>query len=306
MSTLTQALAPKSDQLNADDLIPGPRTIKITGARIGKDERQLRITLSFEGDNGKPFKPCKTMARAMVLVWGITDENFAEQFVGKSIRVYRDPEVKFGDQGAVGGIRISHMSHIDSAKTVKLTVSQGKKANFVFQPLPTLAATGGNADAAANWANGYIAKLETFGDLAAVEAHETARAAKLAELGQKRPELHKLVIEALAVRKAALADDWSDDTHQPPTDASPRADADPSNDETDAGAVSQEGRSDVEHGDQFDGSVTLESAKARQDSAKSFETAKNRYNEDVQFLNDEDAIALGEYHQARIQTLRGA
>lgn len=132
MTTLAEALAPKSDQLNADDLIPGPRTIKITDARITKSDRQTRITLNFEGDNGKPFKPCKTMGRAMVMVWGVTDE---KQMIGKSITVYRDPEVKFGDQGAVGGIRISHMSHIDRPATVKLTVSQGKKGTFVFQPL---------------------------------------------------------------------------------------------------------------------------------------------------------------------------
>jgi hypothetical protein len=89
MSTLAEALAPKSDQLNADDLIAGTRVLKITGARIAKDGRETRIILNFEGDQGKPWKPCKTMGRAMVMAWAITDE---AQFVGKSVQVYRDPD----------------------------------------------------------------------------------------------------------------------------------------------------------------------------------------------------------------------
>jgi len=132
MSTLAEALAPRSDQLNADDLIHGPRTIKITAARIVKDGRDTKIVINFEGDNGKPWKPCKTMGRAMVLAWAITDES---QLVGKSVRLYRDASVKFGDQGEVGGIRISHMSDIQKPVNLKLTVSQGKKGMFTFHPL---------------------------------------------------------------------------------------------------------------------------------------------------------------------------
>jgi len=135
MSTLAEALAPRSDQLNADDLIAGPRVLKITGARIAKDGRETRIILNFEGDQGKPWKPCKTMGRAMVMAWAVTDE---AQFVGKSVQVYRDPTVKFGDQGEVGGIRVSHMSHIAKPVNIKLTVSQGKKGMFTFHPLVTV------------------------------------------------------------------------------------------------------------------------------------------------------------------------
>jgi len=134
MTTLAEALAPKSDQLNADDLIAGPRVLKLTGARIAKDGRDIKIVLNYEGDNGKPWKPCKTMGRAMVMAWKITEP---EQFAGKSVRVYRDPTVRFGDQGEVGGIRISHMSHLDKVAKVKLTVSQGKKGEFTFSPLVT-------------------------------------------------------------------------------------------------------------------------------------------------------------------------
>ena len=60
---------PKSDQVNADTLIGGPRTITITKAVIKKGEQQPCM-IHFEGDEGKPFKPCLTMRRVMMEVYG--------------------------------------------------------------------------------------------------------------------------------------------------------------------------------------------------------------------------------------------
>lgn len=196
MTTLAEALAPKSDQLNADDLIPGPRTIKITDVRITKADRQTRITLNFEGDNGKPFKPCKTMGRAMVMVWGITDPD-GKDMIGKSITVYRDPSVKFGDQGEVGGIRISHMSHIDKPATVKLTVSQGKKSVFVFQPL---VAEVRQIDKVADGVRQLLARIEAGEDVTAEHAVQKQRE----WLTKNRPELAAQVDAMLA---SVAADD---------------------------------------------------------------------------------------------------
>lgn len=197
MTTLAEALAPKSDQLNADDLIPGPRTLKVTGARISSEDRQKRIVLNYEGDQGKPFKPCKTMGRAMVMVWAVTDE---AQLVGKSIRVYRDPAVRFGDQGEVGGIRISHMSHIDKPVSMKLTVSQGKKAVFTFHPLVTEQPPASNARAKAEaWLATYeqqCREAATPEELA--EIHRKADSA-VAKLAREYPDLHE---RALALRPA--------------------------------------------------------------------------------------------------------
>lgn len=198
MTTLSEALAPKSDQLNADDLIPGPRTLKITGGRIAKDGRQTRVILNFEGDQGKPFKPCKTMGRAMVMVWAITDENFEEQVKGKSIRVYRDPEVTFGDQGQIGGVRISHMSHIDKPAKVKLTVSQGKKSVFTFHPLVTDAP---KADRVADGVRALIERIQAGEDVAV----EPAVIKQRAWLAANRPDLSDELEKALA--PAATEDD---------------------------------------------------------------------------------------------------
>lgn len=118
----------KSDQLNSDDLLAGPRTITITAVR-GVDGDQP-VAVSFEGDGGKPFKPCKTVRRVMVHCWG--DE--AKQYVGRRMTLYRDPEVAFGGM-KVGGIRVSHMSHIDRPMVIPLLVTRGKKAPYKVEPL---------------------------------------------------------------------------------------------------------------------------------------------------------------------------
>src|SRR5688572_15105315 len=106
MSDMSAVIIPKSDQLNADDLIAGPRTITITGVTIKAGEQP--VSIHYEGDNGKPYKCCKSMARILVSAWGAD----SKQYVGRSVTLFRDPEVKWAGM-AVGGIRISHMTNID-------------------------------------------------------------------------------------------------------------------------------------------------------------------------------------------------
>lgn len=131
MTDLSKTIAPKSDQLNADDLIAGPRVIKITKVSLTTIAEQP-VALSFEGDNGKPFLPCKSMRRVLVTVWG----QDGTSFVGRSLRLYRDDKVTFGAV-AVGGIRISHMSHIDKPQTMALTATKASRKPFTVQPLET-------------------------------------------------------------------------------------------------------------------------------------------------------------------------
>lgn len=121
-------IQPKSDQLNADDFVAGPRTVRITGVEIKGGEQP--ISVHFEGDNGKPWKPCKTTARLMVAAWGPD----ASQYKGRSLTLYRDPTVKWAGL-EVGGIRISHMSHIDSDMVYAATVTKGKRAPIKVKPL---------------------------------------------------------------------------------------------------------------------------------------------------------------------------
>lgn len=121
-------IVPKSDQLNADDLLSGPITIKITDVKIKPGEQP--VSIHYEGDNGKPYKACKSMCRVMVSAWGAD----ASKYVGRSLTLYCDPKVKWGGM-EVGGIRISHMSHIDSSMTMALTVTRANKKPFTVRPI---------------------------------------------------------------------------------------------------------------------------------------------------------------------------
>ena len=129
MSDMSAAIIPKSDQLNSDDLIAGPITIKIAEVTIRGGQEQP-VSIHFEGDNGKPYKPCKSMSRVLVANWGAD----AKQYIGRSLTLYRDPSVKWAGMD-VGGIRVSHMSDIESAMTMALTATKGSRKPFTVKPL---------------------------------------------------------------------------------------------------------------------------------------------------------------------------
>lgn len=123
---IRKAIVPKSDQLNADDLVAGPITVTITAVRKGDKEQP--IIVDIEGH--RPYKPCKTMLR--VLVEAYTKE--AKDWVGKRMTLYRDPDVLWAGV-RVGGIRISHLSGLKEPKTFVVTLSRTRKAEIVIYPV---------------------------------------------------------------------------------------------------------------------------------------------------------------------------
>jgi hypothetical protein len=129
MNDMTSAIIPKSDQLNSDDLIAGPITIKISSVSI-KGGQEQPVAIGYEGDNGKPYKPCKSMSKVLVMNWGAD----ARQYVGRSMTLYRDPTVTWAGM-AVGGIRISHLSDIGEANTMALTSTKQSRKPFTVRPL---------------------------------------------------------------------------------------------------------------------------------------------------------------------------
>jgi len=125
---MSKTVDPKSDQLNTDDLIAGPRTIKIERVTASSTPEQP-VSVHYEGDNGKPWKPCKSMRRVLLALWGSKGSGY----VGKRVTLYRDDTVKFGGI-EVGGIRISH-ADIDSDVTIALTESRAKRRPTVIRKL---------------------------------------------------------------------------------------------------------------------------------------------------------------------------
>lgn len=129
MTDIRTTTEPKSDRLNADSLIGGKTlTIKVTKVSLVAGDQP--VSISFENDNGKPYYPCKSMRRVLVHCWGPD----GSAFVGRSLTLYCDEKIQFGGM-AVGGIRISHMSHIDAPVTMALTATRASRKPFTVKPL---------------------------------------------------------------------------------------------------------------------------------------------------------------------------
>jgi hypothetical protein len=122
LNDLRPSVVPKSDQLNAEQLLSAPLTITVNKVSIAASPEQP-VVINYDGDNGRPYKPCKTMRKLLIFAWG----QDGSQWIGRSMTLYNNPEVKFGGE-LVGGIRISHLSHIASDISVSLTATRGKKA----------------------------------------------------------------------------------------------------------------------------------------------------------------------------------
>lgn len=131
---LTQSIAPKSDQLNAEDFLTGPRTFTVESVTQGSAEQPFDFQLTEAP--GRAYRPSKSMRRVIVMAWG----KESSDYTSRRLTLYRDPEVTFG-RDKVGGIKISHMSHIDGPQKLALTVTRGKRAAHTVHPLAESAPT---------------------------------------------------------------------------------------------------------------------------------------------------------------------
>lgn len=124
---MTQSIAPRSDQVNADDLVGGPITYTIRDVVKGKAEQPFDFLLV---ETQRAYRPSLTMRRVIVNAWGPDTTTYA----GRRLTLYREPTIQFGGK-AIGGIRISHLSHIDGKRDVMLQVTRGKREKFTVEPL---------------------------------------------------------------------------------------------------------------------------------------------------------------------------
>jgi hypothetical protein len=140
---ISTTTAPRSDQQNFDDYISGPKTVTITEVRQGNAEQPVEVHLvEFPG---RPYKPSKSMRRVLIAAWGPDSKVYA----GRRMTLVGDPTVKFGGS-VVGGIKISHLSHIDKRQTLNLTVTKGKRAPHTVEPLADAPAVPTEADVQAS------------------------------------------------------------------------------------------------------------------------------------------------------------
>lgn len=125
MTDVSFAMQAKSDQLNAADIMGVEPVICIRDVQVRQGDQP--VSIFYNGDNNRPWKPSKGMIRILAAAWG-TDSS---QWVGKYAQLYMDPDVTYGGQ-KVGGIRIRALSDIDQrGMNCTITISRQKR-----QPYP--------------------------------------------------------------------------------------------------------------------------------------------------------------------------
>jgi len=108
MADVSFALAAKSDQLNALDIVGAEPVIRIRDVKVQNGQQQP-VWVYFDGDNNRPWKPCKGMLRVLAGAYG----NDSAAWIGKRARLYYDNTVKYAGE-EIGGIRIRSLSDIDA------------------------------------------------------------------------------------------------------------------------------------------------------------------------------------------------
>ena len=129
MLDVSSTILSKSDQLNASDLIGNEMILTVSNVNLVSSPDQPMV-INWEGDEGRAYKPCKSMRRVLVGLWG----KDASQWIGRSIGVYNEPTVKWAGKEE-GGIRIKSLSHIDKNKSVTTSESKHKKTTYLISVL---------------------------------------------------------------------------------------------------------------------------------------------------------------------------
>lgn len=124
---MSESIAPKSDQMDAIELVAGPRTFTIEKVTKNNPEQPWNFHLA---EFPRPWRPGKSMLRVMAAAWGLDGSKYA----GHRVTLYCDPTVQFGNE-LVGGLRISHMTGVDKPLKVPLLIKKGRSAIFTVQPL---------------------------------------------------------------------------------------------------------------------------------------------------------------------------
>lgn len=128
MTDISFALEAKSDQLNAVDIMGYEPVIHIRQVVVKKCEQP--VSIFFDGDNNRPWKPSKGMLRILAGAWGRNSKDW----VGKYVKLYFEPSVRFGAH-EVGGIQIRALSDIDPRGLTFVQVINRNKRVPYYVPL---------------------------------------------------------------------------------------------------------------------------------------------------------------------------
>lgn len=200
---ISKAIIAKSDQLNSSDLIGGPQTVTIAEVREGNADQPVQIHL-VEWP-GRPFKPSKTVLRILDYAWGEETDDWPP---GARMTVFRDPTAKWAGE-EVGGIRVSHLSHIDGPFKLALRESQKKSVLWTIEPLPDAP----TAPSPADLANQVATELQSATTEAAVR--EWGNRANSKQLLDLTPDGHTVTLREMVKQRL---DDLANEPDATPTD----------------------------------------------------------------------------------------
>lgn len=139
---ISDTLAPNSDQLDAVDLLGGPQTFTVDRVTKGNAEQPIQVHFA---EFPRPWRPGVNQRRVLGNVWGTDSAVWA----GRRLTLFCDQEVAYGGQ-KVGGIRVSHMSHIKKRTGTPIIPTRGKSTIYNVDPLadaPTAAPANPERDA---------------------------------------------------------------------------------------------------------------------------------------------------------------
>lgn len=134
MTDIGDTLTPKSNQLDAVDLLDGPRIFTITECTTRSTEEQPTTIKLAEFP--RPWKPGKNQRRVLAFCWGGKGSLYA----GRRVELYCDTNVLYAGE-KVGGIRIRALSHIDGPLDAPIIKTRGQGGTWHVEPLTEPAPT---------------------------------------------------------------------------------------------------------------------------------------------------------------------
>lgn len=124
MTDVSFALEAKSDQLNAVDIMGAEPVIRIREVNVKEGDQP--VSIYFDGDHGRPWKPSKGMLRILAGAWG----RDSQEWIGKHAQLYFEQSVKYAGK-EVGGIRIKALSDIDQrGLNFSLTINRQQREPY--------------------------------------------------------------------------------------------------------------------------------------------------------------------------------
>jgi hypothetical protein len=135
---IREFLTIKSDRLNYENFIMGAKEFKISKLAKKTDQGKARLLIYFEGHEATPYWPSLGMIKCLSSPDGWGESPFSE-WIGRSMTLFGEPTVVYAGK-EIGGIQISHISHIKTEYSTKITLRRGMRIDFTIEPIAVMSA----------------------------------------------------------------------------------------------------------------------------------------------------------------------